>query len=36
MNHFAQTGDEGVVAACTGVGPAGTAFVNAADDPRRR
>jgi quercetin dioxygenase-like cupin family protein len=36
MNHFAQTGDEEVVAACTGVGPTGTTFVNAADDPRRR
>lgn len=36
MNHFAQTGDEEVVAACTGMGPTGTTFVNAADDPRRR
>lgn len=36
MNHFAQTGDTEVVAACTGMGPTGTSFVNAADDPRRR
>jgi quercetin dioxygenase-like cupin family protein len=35
-NHFAETRGEEVVAACTGMGPTGTAFVNPADDPRRR
>lgn len=36
MNHFAETRDEIVVAACTAVGPTGTTFVNPADDPRNR
>ena len=34
--HFAETRAEEVVAACTGMGPTGTAFVNPDDDPRRR
>jgi quercetin dioxygenase-like cupin family protein len=36
MNHFAETRDETVVAACTANGPTGTTFVNPADDPRNR
>ncbi len=36
MNHFAETRDETVVAACTAIGPTGTTFVNPADDPRAR
>jgi quercetin dioxygenase-like cupin family protein len=36
MNHFAETRDEIVVAACTAIGPTGTTFVNPADDPRNR
>ncbi|HWQ39491.1 MAG TPA: cupin domain-containing protein [Burkholderiales bacterium] len=36
MNHFAQTRDEAVVAACTAVGPTGTTFVDPSDDPRKR
>lgn len=36
MNHFAETRDQTVVAACTAVGPTGTTFVNPADDPRTR
>jgi len=36
MNHFAETRDETVIAACTAIGPTGTTFVNPADDPRNR
>ena len=34
MNHFAETRNEPVVAQCTAVGPTGTTFVDADDDPR--
>jgi quercetin dioxygenase-like cupin family protein len=36
MNHFAATRDEPAIAECTAIGPTGTTFVNAADDPRQR
>jgi quercetin dioxygenase-like cupin family protein len=35
-NHFAMTRGEGVVIQITGVGPSGTAYVDANNDPARR
>jgi len=32
--HFAETRETGVIVECTAVGPTGTTFVNAEDDPR--
>lgn len=32
--HFAETRDTAVIVECTAVGPTGTTFVNAEDDPR--
>jgi len=32
--HFAETRETGVIVECTSVGPTGTTFVNAEDDPR--
>jgi quercetin dioxygenase-like cupin family protein len=34
--HFAGTGEQETIVECTAVGPAGTTFVNPADDPRNK
>jgi len=34
QDHFAETGDSAAVVLITGVGPTGTTYVRAADDPR--
>jgi quercetin dioxygenase-like cupin family protein len=34
--HFAGTKDQEAIVECTAVGPAGTTFVNPADDPRNK
>jgi quercetin dioxygenase-like cupin family protein len=35
-NHFAGTKEQEAMVECTAVGPAGTTFVNPADDPRNK